>query len=409
MDMEWVQWMDAKTKVQTIKTFYLIYTLFGLSYVLIDPLIPVIAEEINVGFDKIGIALFVGSMATLISNFIIGRLSDRVDIKKLILLGLILIFIGFIVFGLYLNYLLFVIILISIRVGFGTLETALRSFTVKLFKKNVSRVFLNLDIGWYSGAFLGPLIISAVLFFDFLPRYVFFITAFIYLVCIIIFYRICPKKKIITDDQSIKTKNQASKRKGFASLKDPVVIISGLALFFYMGGIMGLSTWFTTYFLDLGIEVSYSSAILSLYWFFSIIGMVITTRIVSRFKEITLLFIGCITGTVCLALFSFIPNVYIKIVFLAILAIFFSVIFPLTTAISSQRDKENSGTILGFVIALTFASSIVFQPIFGYVAEYLGKSNIVFVSLSGAIIGLIFISILFRILKRKPQKALIKN
>ena len=99
--------MEAKTKGQILKTFYFIYFLFGLSYVLIDPLIPIIAEEINVGFDKIGIALFIGSIATLISNFISGRLSDRFDIKKLMLIGLILLFVGFTLFGLYLNYFLF--------------------------------------------------------------------------------------------------------------------------------------------------------------------------------------------------------------------------------------------------------------------------------------------------------------
>ena len=70
----------------------------------------------------------------------------------------------------------------------------------------------------------------------------------------------------------------------------------------------------------------------------------------------------------------------------------------------SQVDKENSGTILGFVIALAFAGSMIFQPIFGYVAEYLGKNYIVSVSLGGALIGLIFTFILFRMLKRKPSK-----
>ena len=89
---------------------------------------------------------------------------------------------------------------------------------------------------------------------------------------------------------------------------------------------------------------------------------------------------------------------------LAIMGIFFSGIFPLTIAISAQRDQENSGTILGFAIALTFAGSIVFQPLFGYVAEYLGKNYIVFISLGVAFIGLIFTLILFRIFKRKPFK-----
>jgi fucose permease len=400
--------MDTKTKRQTLKTFYFIFTLFGLSSIMIDPLIPIIAEQINVGFNKIGIALFIGSVATLISNFIAGRLSDRIDIKKIVLFGLILLFLGFTLFGIYLNYSLFVIILILLRVGFGTIDTTVHSFTSKLFKKNVSRVFLNLDIGWYSGAFLGPLVVSTVLFFDFLPRYLFFITAFTFLISIVIFYRICPKKRIQNDHLSSGEGIVPSRKKGLSSLKDPAVIIGSLVLFFYVGAIIGLSTWLTTYFLDLGIRVAYGSAILSMFWLFSIIGMIITIRIVPRFGEISILFYGTLMGTICLSLFSFIPNIYVKIVLLAVQAIFLSAVFPLTTALTAQRDQENSGTILGFVIALAFAGSIVFQPVFGYVAEYFGKNYIIFVSLGGTMIELILTFIFFRIIRKNPLEIPIK-
>ena len=401
--------MDSKTKGQTLKTFYFIFALFALSAVMIDPLIPIIAEQINVGFDRIGIALFIGSIATLVSNFIAGRLSDRIDIKKLILFGLVLLLLGFTLFGIYLNYILFVIILILIRIGFGTIDTTIHSFSAKLYKKDVSKIFLNLDIAWFLGAFLGPLIISAILFFDFLPRYLFFITAFTYLVSIIIFYRICPKKKILENNRSNEVDRNLSRRKGLGSLKDPAVIISGLVLFFYIGAVFGLTTWLTTYFLDLGIRVAYGSAILSFFWLFSIIGIIITIRLVSKLKEITILFYCFLAGTICLALFSLIPNLYVKIVVFVIQAIFFAGIFPLTTAISVQRDPENSGTILGFVIALAFAGSIVFQPVFGYVTEYLGKNYIVFIALGGAILGLIFTFILFRIIRNKPLKESVKE
>ena len=95
--------MDLKTKRQTLITFYFIFVLFGLSMVVVDPLIPIIAEEIGVGFDSIGNALFAGSLVALIANIIAGRLSDRFDIKKLVLLGLFFLFLGFAVFGAYLN------------------------------------------------------------------------------------------------------------------------------------------------------------------------------------------------------------------------------------------------------------------------------------------------------------------
>ncbi|MCG2788955.1 MAG: MFS transporter [Actinomycetia bacterium] len=393
--------MDAKTRRQTLITFYFIFILFGLSIITIDPLIPLIAEQIQVGFDRIGIALFIGSIAALLSNFIAGSLSDRFDIKKLILFSLILLLAGFIIFGTYLNYGIFTLVIILLRIGFGTLDTTIHSFSSKLFKKDISRVFLKLDIAWYFGACLGPLIISVVLFFDFLPRYLFFIFALAYTVFIVVFYRICPKRKIQDDLQGFNRDTHTSGKKRFSVLKDPAVIMGSLVLFFYLGALMGFSSWMTTYLLSFGIRVAYGSAILSLYWFFSIIGMIITTRIISRVREITILLSGCLVGTICLFIFCFIPNIYLKIVILSMQAVFFAGIFPLTTSISAKRDKENSGTILGFTIAFAFAGSIIFQPIYGYIAEYLGKNYIAYLALGGSIIGLVFTIILFRIIRKK--------
>jgi hypothetical protein len=42
---------------------------------------------------------------------------------------------------------------------------------------------------------------------------------------------------------------------------------------------------------------------------------------------------------------------------------------------------------------------MVFQPILGYVTEYLGKNNIVFVILAATLLGLIFTLILFKLMK----------
>jgi len=396
--------MDKKTKRQTLITFYSIFILFGLSIIIIDPLIPIIAEEIDVGFDRIGIALFIGSIAALIANFVAGRLSDRVDIKKLVLLGLFFLFLGFALFGTYLNFIIFIIVTIFLRIGFGTIDTSVHSFSSKLFKKDVSRTFLKLDIAWYSGAVMGPLVISGILYFEFLPRYIFLILAFVYLVFIAIFYKICPKKKIEDIDSPQNKDTSGLHKSSLRILKDPAVIMASLILFFFMGSLMGLSTWMTTYFLSLGIKVAYGSAILSLYWLFSIIGMVIITRIIAKYKEINILFYSCLAGIICLAVFGFTAFVYIKIAALALQAIFFAAIFPLTTAISAKRDPKNTGTILGFTIAFAFAGSIVFQPLYGYITEYFGKEYIAYIALAGTLIGFVFVSILFRIINKEHSR-----
>ena len=196
-----------------------------------------------------------------------------------------------------------------------------------------------------------------------------------------------------------------SHRSSLKILKDPVVIMVSLVLFLFLGSIIGLTTWLTTYFLSLGIRVAYGSAILSVYWLFSIIGILITTKIVSKYKEVDILFYSCLIGIIFLAVFSFTPFIYIKIAALALQAMFFTAIFPLTNAIAAKRYPKNSGTVLGFTIAFAFAGSIVFQPIYGYVTEYFGKEYIAYIALAGTLIGFIFLSILFSIMKKEQGKS----
>ncbi len=212
------------------------------------------------------------------------------------------------------------------------------------------------------------------------------------------------KRKLrLTISQIEKLSSVSSKKINKKIIKEPGILTGSMILLVLLGSLMGLSTWMTTYFLSLGINVAYGSAILSLYWLFSIIGMVLTTRLLKRFKEINILFYSCLAGIAFLAVFGFSSMIYIKITALALQAVCFAAVFPLTTAISTNRDPENSGTILGFTIAFAFAGSLIFQPIYGYIAEYLGKEYIAYIALGATLVGFIFVSILFRIISRGDQ------
>ncbi|MCJ7472817.1 MAG: MFS transporter, partial [Actinobacteria bacterium] len=340
-----------------------------------------------------------------IANFVAGRLSDSVDIKKIVLTGLFLLFLGFALFGTYLNYVIFVIVTIFLRVGFGIIDTSVHSFSSKLFKKDISQIFLKLSIAWFSGTILGSLVISGVLYFEFLPGYLFLIFAFSYVIFIVIFYKICPKKRTEEDLSAHNKDAPGARRSSLGVLKDPSIIMASLVLFLFLGSLTGLSTWLTTYFLGLGIRVAYGSAILSLYWLFSIIGTVITSKIVSKYKEVDVLFYSCLAGIIFLAVFCFIPFIYMKIMALSLQAICFATIFPLANTIAAKRDPKNTGTVLGFTIAFTFAGSIVFQPLYGYITEYFGKEYIAYIALAGVLIGFVFVAILFKIIKNENSRS----
>jgi len=387
---------------QTQNILYSIFLIYGLSWVAIDPLIPVIAEELRVGYDKMGIALFIGSAIMLLATFISGRLSDRYDIKKIIITGLSLLLFVFFIFGIYLNYFIFIIIMLLIRAGFGILDTSIHTFSSRLSDGKVSKIFINLNIFWHIGAIVAPLLISSTLLLNIRPKFVFLFLSLAYSIVLIVFYKICPARALNSKLQGKDIPKRSTITKiEFSSLRNPVVILCSLVMFFFLGAIAGFSTWFTTYFLAFEIKVSISSFLLSFYWLFATIGLYAMGRLAKRIKETKLLLWGYIIGIISLLIFALCPILYIKIIFLIIIAISFSGVYPLVVAISAQIDSKNTGTILGFVIAIAFSGSIVFQPIFGYIAEYFGENLVIFVVIGGMIISLIFFISLLQALKRK--------
>ena len=399
--------MNNLDKERTFRLFTYIFLIFGVSATAIDPLIPVISKKLEVGYDKIGLALFIGSIFSLLSTFISGKLSDRFDIKKITITGLLLLFFGYLLFGLHLNFIIFILVMILIRSGFSIIDTSMHSHAAKICSNNHTPIFLKLEIFWYLGAVIGPLLISANLFLKLDSKYTFLLFSFSFAILLVLFYKICPTKeqfnKLEMSVEKSFSKDNNNKNKS-VSIKNPVVIMISLVLFFYMGSIFGLSTWLTTYFSAFNMDISISSMILSFYWMLSVFGLLIARKILDRTNEITLLFFGCLLGTICITVFSFIPVLYIKIIFLMFQAIFFSIIFSLSTSISASENPSSVGTILGFNIAFAFAGPIVFQPILGYVAEYIGKDYIMYVVFTGTVLGLILAFILYRILNTRNVK-----
>ena len=394
--------MIYKVKRQILHIFYSIFIIYGISWVAIDSLIPLIEKELGVGYDKMGIALFIGSAIMLLLTFISGWLSDKFDIKKIVIVGLILLFLVFLIFAININYLIFIIVILLMRMGYGILDTSLHTFSSKLFKENIGEVFINNSMFWYIGGIIGPLLTSFTLFFDIKPKFIFLFLSLAYAIVFIVFYRVCPSRNI-KDEVTIKeTIHSSSINKNiFSLLKNPKVILCSLITFFFAGAMVGFSTWFTTYFLAFDLNVSLSSLLLSLHWVFATLGLFSMRILIKRIRETKLLIWGYIIGIIGLFIFSLCPIFYIKIATLIILSISFSGVYPLINTISAQIDFKNTGSILGFVFAFTFAGSIVFQPIMGYVAEYFGENFIIFVVLGGIILRFVFLIYLLRLLKKE--------
>ncbi|MCL4418329.1 MAG: MFS transporter, partial [Actinobacteria bacterium] len=181
-----------KGKNRTVNLLVNIFIFYGIIYTIIDPLIPLISERLKIGYDKIGLVLLFASVVSLLSTFISGKLSDRYNIKKIILLGLMIVLGGFVLYSIYLNLIFFILTVIFFRIGWGILDAGTHTYASQLFYKDHSPLFLKLDFFWYVGAIIGPIVISMMLFLKLDTKYAFIFFAVLFLIVIIFFWKLSP-------------------------------------------------------------------------------------------------------------------------------------------------------------------------------------------------------------------------
>ena len=129
-----------------LNLLFLTFFFFGIGTSSIDPLIPIISNELGRGYGLIGIILFVGLFFLLVSNIIVGRLCDKYDIKKILVISFILIIVSSSVFGTYINLIIFILFIIIIRIGYGGLDTSVYAYVCKFFYKERSQIFVKLNL-----------------------------------------------------------------------------------------------------------------------------------------------------------------------------------------------------------------------------------------------------------------------
>ena len=190
-----------RIKLRTLRLLYYTFFLCGTSYTIIDPLIPEISKKLKVGYDKIGLVLLLGSIFALLSSLISGKLCDKFDVKKILLSGLFLSFLGSLLFGIYFNLFIFIFIIILFRLGQGSIDSSVHTYIARLFLKNSSPLFLKLSLQWYLGAVMGPFLISLNLYLKINPKYIFLLIAIFFAVLLSFFYRVHPEKMNVRIEQ----------------------------------------------------------------------------------------------------------------------------------------------------------------------------------------------------------------
>ncbi|MHB8279377.1 MAG: MFS transporter [Candidatus Humimicrobiaceae bacterium] len=409
-------------KKKNLKLFYLAYFILGFVIPIFDPLYPYFSRSFNVGYDKIGLVFFGGSLTAIISMISAGRISDKFPLRKLFLWSFAISFAGFAVFGIFHNFTGLIITVIIVNVGLNIFWPAAYAKVFHDHNENYSTMYVKLERFYYLATALGPLLISLLLYLNLSPRYIFAFLLLLFILLFSIFYvgyrdktsnalhAVYLKTK---QAQNVNADNRAGQKpslsknlnkhkkeklhKKITRFFTPVVIFANISLTLFGGVMTGTSAWLTTYFTSFNIAVSLSSIFVAIYWFSTFIGLQILSKIIGKIREEKVLFYGGIVSVVSLICFSLINIIYIKIIFLMLVGISIAGIYPLCGAITVNANPKSAGTSSGVTIAMGLLGGLIVSPVMGFVAQYLSKSYVPYVLIILAVLGTIMSAILLRI------------
>jgi len=367
-----------------------------------SPLIPLIAGDLKIGLQYIGIAISLSTIMLFFIALLVGNLINILGFKKVIILGLVLILSGEI--GLFFShsYLIFVISYFLLSSGLGMIDISTLSlvgyFSYEDKLKNIIKTSIMASIG----SIIAPLLISFILKIRLSWQFL-----YLYLVIpqiamsIVLFFTKIPEKK--RKEKSLKVIFQNNR----ILFKKPFFLLYCFSSLLYGSLMTTFATWFTTYFTGLNIGLNLSSIFLSIYMLSLVLGMVIKNYLVNFLREKKLLVVSLFISLIFFIFVFFINIIVLKIILIFLFGLSICGIFSIIYSLSLDVGTENINTASSLLFSFNYLGVIVFQFLSGYLSEHFSKNSILYIDV--VLLFLLFIASIIIYNRSKPKMALTGN
>jgi len=371
--------------------FFIQLFLLGLGGSVVGPLIPILADSFKVNLDIVGSTLSLNAFGLLLASLFSGILSEKFGKRNIFTLGSILFTVSFLSLYFSSNFIYFTLSYIIFGISWGTIVVNSVSIISDIFQLNRSKIIIRLNIGFLTGAFFAPILVSGILFLNISLRYIFLSVALINLFLFILILSFKPEgfdnKKSEENFISLLSIN----RKFLSNL---IIVLCGIISFLHFGLGFSFGTWFTTYFKSLDVPVTIGSLLLSLNLLIFCIGMFVQSSLVSKFNEKKLIQFFSILAFAFLLTSFFLDQLILKIIFILLFNFSFSGIAAISLSIGIKQSPRYSGSITSIINSFGFTGVIIFQYTAGYLSENFSVGGIFYTSLIALFLLIIFTSIL---------------
>ena len=365
----------------------------GIVLLLVGSVLPEMMNSLRIEESAAGIMLAFGSLGFTLGPMIAGTIADRTSVRRSLLVGLAIEVILLFLFG-FVPALLFAIAAIFLlKFGAAFVETSVNIIPTIIERRRGSSSggvgsLMNLIHFFFSvGALVSPLLAGLVLKTTNSWRPVFWFAAILTLPLVFFVFRVpFPPSK---------ARGATAARPGvkITSLLDRSLVFGALTILLYVGAEVAASSWIVYYLKkDLGFPTIAATLGLSVLWAGIMIGRYLFT-ILAKYRSSRELVVGAgLLGLAGGMAFLTARSPVFAYLWLGVLGLSMSGIFPTIMAEINSRDPEKVGTVTGIMTVAAAAGAVVTQPLVGFIAEAYGIGSAIVIP--GILMGSVAISFL---------------
>lgn len=335
-------------------------------------LLPSLSAFYHVGDATIGLLFLVSSLGYFLSALGSGLLTERLGLRRSLLIGTLTSLLGLLAFGIRLPFILLLFARLLAGFGVGIIETGFNVYTVTLPRHAVLLNYLHAFYG--VGALVGPLLASSILAGPWGWNSV-------YLVMVVIWLPLVPGISVLFKSALSGTKEQEEKEPVpgnvlGATLRLPIVWLAALFLLIYVGVEVSLGNWGYSFLLETRQQGTVVAGwIVSGYWFGLTLGRFVLQPMAERFGiGIKALMYACLAGIIMgLLLIWLLPSGVVAAAGFGFIGFSLAPIYPLTVALIPKLVPPRLGpSAIGMLVSISIIGLALFPWAAGILAQFHG-------------------------------------
>ncbi len=340
------------------------FFVFGFVDNLKGPTLPALLRDLNFSYGQGGTILFSAYIGFMVATLLTGILADSAGMKSVLLLAGISLSVGLTAFSMVSSFWLLAAALFVVGLGLGAIEVGGNGLIVDLHTSNRGR-FLNLLAVFHGvGSFVVPLYAAQLLSASFSWRQVYQF-AILFAVGLALFFLFVRYPRAPRSGEALNLRTLFSA--GFTRQMTWYYLLVTV----YVAAEIGIAAWIVEYLQQVkGFDITISSLYLSLFFAMIMVGRLAGSVVVEWIGYLRIMLIASVASIGCLALGIFGPPALAFCVPLT--GLFFSIMFPTTTASVSSLHVPNMGAILGVLFTFGGLGGALGPWLIGTAADLVG-------------------------------------